>query len=153
MGMSAYKKARSIIEDVEEDADVAGPKAEALVSKAEQLLHLRFPPTYRRFLRELGAVEICGEELYGIVKSDFHNSGVPDAIWCTLAARRKLNLPADLVVIGDTGTGEFYCLQIMPDGSEGPVLTLDPRNPASRQEVASDFGTYFLERIEDFEDD
>ena len=41
---------------------------------------------------------------------DFENSSVPDAIWYTLTERRETNLPSNLLVIYDTGSDEFFCL-------------------------------------------
>lgn len=152
MGMSDYKKARELIRESEEDTDFEGPRSEELVQKAERALGLEFPPTYRRFLREFGAGDVGGEEFYGIINDQWEKSSVPDAIWCTLTARRKLGLPADLVVVGDTGDGEFYCLQILPDGTDGPIVTFGPERKVG-DKVASDFGKFFRERVEEVVED
>jgi hypothetical protein len=59
--------------DRDDDADVVGERPEALVDPAEQTLGLRFPPSYRAFVRELGAGDAGGEEFYGVI-DDFENS-------------------------------------------------------------------------------
>lgn len=153
MGMSDYRKAKALIHDNEEDADFVGPRSEELVRKAEETLQVLFPRSYRQFLLDFGAGEIAGEEFYGIVEDDFVDSSVPDAIWSTLRLRKKIGLAHDLVVIGDSGAGEFYCLEIEPDGREGRVVTIDPANVSQRKKEAKNFGVFFLDRIEEVADE
>jgi hypothetical protein len=53
MSMQNYEKARELIGEAG-GGDFEGAKPESLVAKAEAALGIAFPPSYRRFLLELG---------------------------------------------------------------------------------------------------
>jgi hypothetical protein len=78
MTMRDYEAARKMLLEHGGLADFAGPRDEGLIEQAEQVLGLRFPPTYRRFLREFGSGSFGGTEIYGVVDDDFEGSGIPD---------------------------------------------------------------------------
>ncbi len=147
MSMADYTKAKAIIASNPETSTFAGTRSEALVTKAECALGLRFPATYRQFLLDFGAGNFGSREFYGVIDEDFENSSVPDGIWCTLSERREAHLPARFVIVADTGTGEWYCLDISQ--VNGPVLIVDPANPNGPVEmVAADFGAFLLSQVE-----
>jgi len=130
------------------ESDFDGTKSEYLLGKAEQALGLSFPPTYRAFLSRLGCGDIAGAEFYGVVKDDFVNSGVPDAVWLTLDERKSSQLPKSHILIGSTGDGGYYaidCSQPSGDG-ENPVVEWWARSQ-KQSIIASDFGEYFLRSI------
>lgn len=131
----------------------AGPRDDSLVAAAEDALGLRFPPSYRRFVRELGAGSVGSREFYGVTTNNFTDSSVPNAVWVTLDERSRFDLPGTLVIIGDTGTGEYYALDTAQRDSadESPVVTW---SAAQSQEndvleiVSLDFGAFFLRAVE-----
>lgn len=134
---------------VEGQGDFVGPRDESLIAAAEGTLGVRFPPSYRRFVVALGAGECEGEEFYGVISEDFENSGIPDAVWMTLAGRRDWNLPDSLIVVYfDGATGYFVLDTAKPDDAgEAPVELWEPgvTGPSSdRHVIASDFGTVAL---------
>jgi antitoxin YobK len=148
MGVSEYERAKGLREANRGRSRFVGPRSNELVHLAESTLSFQFPPTYRRFLLELGAGNFGPAEFYGIIDDDFENSSVPDGVWFTLSERRERRLSSDLMVIGDTGTGSLYCLETRRDGSEGAVVVVDPGgDPLAREIVAIDFGVFFLNRI------
>ena len=87
MSLEKYRRARELITKAG-GGDFAGPRPEALVARAEAALGLRFPPSYRQFLLDLGAGDVGGFEVYGIIDDDFADARVPDAIALTLDAIR-----------------------------------------------------------------
>lgn len=126
--------------------DFEGRKDNALIEKAEKVLGLIFPPTYKRFLAELGCGDIEGLEFYGLIGEDFNNSSIPDAIWLTLN-ERKYGLPKNLVLIHSVGDGVYYALdtdQINPDG-ENPVVSYELNSITEK--VATDFGEFMLSQL------
>ena len=128
-----------------------GKRSELVVRAAEKALGLKLPPTYRRFLLALGAGSFGAAELYGVIDVDFEKSSVPDAIWSTLRAREKNELPANLVVVGHEDD-EITCLQVRPKAEEGPVLVLNAGDDPERvgtHPAAEDFGAYLLSRVEE----
>ena len=151
MGMTEYEKARELITSNATKAHFAGTRPETLIQTAEVVLSLRFSPSYRAFLRDFGAGNFGSFEVYGVIDDDFENSSVPDAIWFTLSERREADLPSELLVIGDAGTGELYCLRTAKDDAEGCIILLDPGSPAPLDQcerISEDFGCYLLKHVE-----
>jgi hypothetical protein len=149
MSMQDYKTALELIESSGE-SDFVGPKSVDLVEAAERALALNFPPTYRRFLLELGCGDVGGEEFYGIIDSNFENSSVPNGIWLTLNERKQSSLMSGLVIIYATGEGNYIALDTnkTTGNGENPVVELSPECKIIQQ-VASDFGQFFLNTVRD----
>lgn len=110
MSMNDYLTAKALVESHGDKAHFAGPRPEALIVAAETALRLLFPPVYRQFLLDYGAGNFGKAEFYGAIDQDFEKSSVPDGIWYTLTERANAGLPVDLIVVGDTGTGDLYCI-------------------------------------------
>lgn len=147
MSMTDYEKAKTIITTHKSKSRFAGLRSEELIRKAEDVLNIRFPPIYRQFLLDYGAGNFGSAEFFGVIDEDFENSSVPDGVWYTLIERKEASLPDDLIVVGETGTGELYCLDLAKN--EGPVVIIDPgSNTSSREIIASDFGSFLLDRIQ-----
>jgi hypothetical protein len=132
------------------EASFVGPRSETMARTAEKALGLKLPPTYRRFVRQLGAGSLGAAEVYGVIDADFERSSVPDAVWATVRAREENGLPADLVIVGQEDD-EITCLRVLPGGAEGPVLVIhageDPARVGTRV-VAADFGEYLARLVE-----
>lgn len=135
-----------------DEADFEGPRDESLVASAEEALGLRFPPTYRRFLRACGAGDMGAREYYGVIDDNWSTPGPPDAIGTTLDEREQWDLPEPFVIIAATGDGSWYVLDTEQTDQHGenPVLiwtsnasSLD--DPPER--VADDFGAFFSEAV------
>lgn len=147
------QKAFGLIERHRDQADFDGKKTEELIFLAESALGNKFPPTYRVFLSQYGCGDIAGQEFYGIIKEDFVNSSVPDAIWLTLDERKNSNLPESLIVVYETGDGVYYSLDCSSrnDAGECPVVAWIPgvSKKGDRLEyIAEDYGQFLLETIE-----
>lgn len=140
-----------LLEDHLDEADFE-PQPEERVERAERRLGIRFPPTYRRFLLELGAGGVGSEEIYGLINDDFDESRPPQAVGLTLGLRREGQISDDLVVVYNLGQGSYYALDTgrpRPDG-EAPVVGLTPGLSGAGNElevIASDFGSFFLETV------
>lgn len=151
MSMEDLDRAIALIEAHPETASFEGPRPKMLVRAAERALGLKLPPTYRKFVIELGAGNMGSSEVYGLIDADFERSSVPDAIWATLRAREDDSLPLDLVVLNDED-GELTCLQVRAGAEEGPVLRLYAGEDEARrgaEQIAADFGQYLLTRVEE----
>ncbi len=147
MSMRDYERAASLLRRHADEHDFVGAHDERIVTAAETVLGVAFPPTYRRFLLELGAGDVGGEEIYGVITEDFEHSSVPDAIWLTRKLRAEGHLPQDLIVIYSTGDGDYYGLDASQANHEGeyPVVAWSE----SREVIASDFGAFFLDIVRD----
>jgi antitoxin YobK len=152
MGMAELEQALEAVR-ASDLADFVGRRDPSLVTAAEDALGVSFPPTYRRFVAELGAGSFGGTEFYGAIDENFDTSSVPDGIWLTLDERREFGLPRHLVVVGDTGTGGFYVLDTARTeaGDECPVgvwVGGQFQDGEELEVVASDFGTFFWRAVQ-----
>lgn len=130
----------------ENDGDFEGPKNECLVKKAQHALGIKFPPTYKQFLMELGCGDIEGFEFYGVINSDFENAGVPDAIWLTLSERKE-GLPEDLVIVGSSGYGTYFAIDTSRRSDTGECPVIEYMKDCERRFIANDFGEFLLNEI------
>ena len=149
MGMRELHAAIAMIER-EGGGDFTGIIPEELIERAEQLLGVRFPPTYRHFLHELGCGDIAGAEFYGIASDDLEHGTIPNGIWLTLDERETSHLSDQMVIVGADGTGAYYALDLTRAGPEGeaPVVLWQPGAPASACPViARDFGVFFRDEV------
>jgi antitoxin YobK len=147
MSIQKYLQARELIEDAG-GGDFEGAKPESLVLKAETALGLTFPPSYRRFLLEMGCGNINGFEVFGLINDNFEKSSVPNGIWLTLKKRCSIGLDLAYIIIGDGGDGHYYALdtRIIDNAGEVPVVVLSVDGRQS-EPVADSFGSYLLEAM------
>lgn len=132
----------------------AGRREELLVAAAEGALRVALPPTYRRFVLELGAGSVGSRELYGVTTDNFTDAAVPNGIWLTLDERERFSLPERLVLVGDTGMGEYYALDLSraDESGEAPVVIWASgrsQEGDALEVVAPDFGAFFLAAVEE----
>src|SRR4030042_816764 len=134
----------------EKKCHVSGQKPLEYIDKAEKVLGLKFPNSYKEFLLKRGCGNVRSYEFYGIVDDDFENSSVPDGIWLTLDEREKNNLLHEYILIGDANEG-WYALDTSKMNNEGecPVVIWQHHSlPKEKIEViASDFGKFFLDQV------
>src|SRR5688572_11678851 len=81
-----------------------------LIEKAEKALDLKFPPLYRLFLQDFGALVFAGITIDGITDDNFVTSSAPNGIWLTLEERKKGNIPSHLVLFFFLDDGEYAAL-------------------------------------------
>jgi hypothetical protein len=145
--MQAMETALQLVKKNANAGRFAGPRNPELITAAESALGVQFPPTYRRFLLELGAGDIAGEEFYGIVGPNFDHGRVPNGIWLTLNERRN-GLPKPLVIVSSSGDGIWYAVDSLVANATGesPVVAL-PLPQSTPTQIASDFGDFFLSTI------
>ena len=153
MSYKDYEKAIKLIEENEDLKDDIGGCLPKLIEKAEKKLNLKFPKSYTEFLLKFGVLSFGSEEIYGIVREDFDNSRVPDAIWYTLVERREVKMPEWLLVIYDTGSEELFCLNFnsINDEGEPSVVSFVPGVEIEHQtyeKIAKDFGEFLLSRVQ-----
>jgi hypothetical protein len=149
--MSEYQEAAALVEPHLGESDFEA-QPEDRVSRAEEVLGVRVPPSYRRFLLELGSGAVGSEEIYGLVNDDFDDHRPPQMVGLTRAFRREGHISDDLVVIYNVGQGSWYALDMSragPDG-EAPVVAFTPglNSPDDDLlEIAPDFGTFFRDAL------
>ena len=153
MGLGDLRAALRLVDEHRDRADFTDGQPEELIERAEQALGVGFPPSYREFVRVLGAGDIAGAEFYGVCSAEFESSSVPNGIWFTLQERTDSGLPAPLVVVYSVGEGTLCALDTAKHDEDGesPVVAWVPgvsRSDEQLESVAPDFGTFFRETIE-----
>ncbi len=155
MSMADYEAAVRLVREHPELVSLAGrPCSETRIAEAERALGLRFPPTYRRFLGELGSISLVGiEDIYGIEPDGPIDAPASEAARWTLEDRAAGWLAPKLVVIARDGMGGHYVLdgRTAPPGAEYPVAVweLGTSRPDDRlEQVGPDFGAFFRDVVE-----
>lgn len=149
MGMPELERALAAMR-ASDSTFVTGAREPRVVEAAERALGVTFPPTYRRFVLEMGAGGIGAFEVYGVVDDRFAGP-VPDGVWFTLS-ERETGMPAHLVVVGDTGMGESNVLDTSATDAQGecPVRIWVPgasQTGDALEDVADDFGTFLWDNV------
>lgn len=152
MGLKETNDALALIAAHQAEADFEGNKSEDLIVRAEQALGVAFPPSYRRFLQELGCGDFAGFEIYGLISEHFDSAGIPDVVWITRRARSEWDLPQHLVLVSFDGSGSYYALDIARSSSadrEAPILLWTPGASPQQSwpEMATDFGMFLLAQV------
>lgn len=147
MSMEDLKKAFEIINKNAEKGSFSGPKTEELILMAERVLGLKFPPTYKEFLKRYGAGSIFGVEIYGITRAEFTNASIPNGIWLTLREREDIQLPKKMIIIYEYGDGVYFAIDtsIVSAEQENPVVAWAQDIPENQIKIlAPDFGRFLF---------
>ena len=159
--MKQLEQAFHLVNDkLNSQKDSCGPISTQTIISAEQALKVQFPHTYKVFLQEYGCGGLRKLDIYGLVKDENFNAqilpfgGSPNVVWTTLIDHRDFGHPLHLPIIYNVGEGTKYCLNTtqMSRDKECPVIAwpIGGVDPAERLEViAPDFGTWFLEMVEE----
>ncbi|MDR1190432.1 MAG: SMI1/KNR4 family protein [Verrucomicrobiales bacterium] len=144
MSVQDYEKAKELIKNAGE-GDFFGPIPASLILKAETALSVKFPPSYRRFLLEMGCGSIYGLEVFGLIDDNFEKSAVPNGIWLTLDERKSISLNPAYIIVGASGYGPYYALDVrkIDVAGENPVMMLSIDGKPVEQ-IAESFGSYLL---------
>jgi hypothetical protein len=145
MPITDYLQARELIQKSNKGSFV-GPRDESLVQEAERALNIIFPPSYRQFLLDFGCGDINGNEIYGIIDSNFDNSTIPNGIWLTLHERKVSKLPSNLILIAQGYDGYLVLdSKLQYKNGEYPIIEWIGGNPNPSNEILyKDFGIYIL---------
>lgn len=100
----------SLVERNMDDSFFFGPVTDDEITRAENLLSVRFPDSYRYFLKKYGVGNYADVELYGIIHNSVPGDSAPCAVWFTLEERKNPEFPPDFVVLYASGYGPLYCL-------------------------------------------
>ena len=128
------------------ETDFVGGASEAKIDSAERALGVRFPLTFRSFLRELGCGGVDSEEFIGL-------GGPPylDIVESTRGLRERPDgFPTTLLPLRRDGFGNLDCLEIgSGKEDECPVVewSHEAQN-AQRRVLAPDYRRWFESMLE-----
>ncbi len=124
--MATIAKAAEIIDANPDLAQFVGPQPLEEVWVAEQALDVTFPESYREFLQRYGCGAFGGRVIYGV---GGEIDQPPHVVWAANLVRTADEFfPGDLVIIEDTGEGDYLCLATsrMGEDNECPVVQWIP---------------------------
>ncbi|UWU24829.1 SMI1/KNR4 family protein (plasmid) [Rhizobium sp. CB3060] len=146
-----FENALAIVQANPSSSDFFGPAPDDNVEAAEQMLGIRMPPSYSRFLATLGVGSFDDAEFYGIVANKIPGSSVPSMIWRTLEDRKLAGYPKTHVTIMSSGYGPIFCLDgsVVNSEDEYPVVEWTPATGAANpgERLADSFGAFFLDEV------
>lgn len=103
-------QARQFIDSAGDNAMFFGPVTDDEIKKAEELLSLTLPLSFKEFLKKYGVGNYFDAEFYGLFHEAVPSDSAPCALWYTLDERKNADFPKDFVVIYSSGFGPLYCL-------------------------------------------
>ncbi|QKE72022.1 hypothetical protein HPK19_04045 [Arthrobacter citreus] len=154
MSWSNYEKALALLEQNKVNCEYIGKCSDLIIEKAEIALGLKFPNTYRHFIRKYGAGVFATWDILGITNENFYesyNPDNPDAIRFTLSKRKENKLPDNFITIIDYDYETLYCLDLNNLNNEGEpaVVSYDIGENWGKQEmIAEDLGDFLLDIIQ-----
>lgn len=150
MSYSSYLKAMQTIKDMEE-YEVGQPQTIQVIQKAEQLLGFELSPQNKNYFMEYGYVEFDGNEIYGIIKSDFSGYHEGNSVGYALSERVENNLPKKWLPIYFLDDGYMAYLDYSQLNIEGEPFVISAyyngSNYVLEKKIADDFGDFLTKLI------
>ncbi|OKP67880.1 spore coat protein [Paenibacillus sp. P3E] len=109
------EKIIKMIEEHSEERDFFGGASEEDILNAEEMLGLKFPQSYREFLKEYGSGGICGVEIVGV------QGNLGASVVKATERWRNIGLDMGLIVIEDSG--EFVRCMYSADVNDERVFS------------------------------
>ncbi|WP_296185847.1 SMI1/KNR4 family protein [Pseudomonas sp. UBA1879] len=102
----------------------AGGASDQMIADFEGVLGVKFPPSYKLFLKKIGALSFGGDTYYGITKSGLTAKAVPSVLFATRDARAVGDADSTMIVVKASGYGPIFSIdtsQLSPSG-ESPIV-------------------------------
>jgi len=152
MSKENYKKGIECIENNKESIFIGKGASNSFVDEAEKLLGVKFSFEYKDFLMRYGSLTFDGGEIYGITSDGFLNSGIPNGVWYTLKQRETCHLPNHLLIIYNTESDEYFCLDFSKLNEEGEPQVVAYAHCVdveyqTYEKISDDFGDFLLELL------
>ncbi len=126
--------------------------SEKEIAEAEEELSIKFPPSYRWFLGEIGAAN-WPDMVYGLGPQVPHYLNV---VRMTYSEQREVGnpMPPFLIPICPDGAGNHYCLDSSQQVIEYPIVFWQHDLPNNQvpQPVAISFSVWLQEFIDEYSD-
>jgi len=134
-----------------DDPACAGAASDALIAEFEAALGVKFPVSYKLFLKKFGAMSFAGDTYYGITKSGVFATAVPSVLFATKTARDNGDADEAMIVVKSTGYGPIYSIDTSScdaGGEAAVVITeLSFKRSGEKIKVANSFEEFFCESV------
>ena len=161
MSLANLEKAFQLMEDSFPDDEKYLGQGCSLetIHHAEAFLNIKFPTTYKKFLKRYGYGGVGSLEIYGLTKEEIFEGqeipfyASPNIMWTVLQYHRDFKHPLHLLIIYELGEGTKYCLDLSQMKSDECPVVVWPifgyENNPKLEILAQDFGDFLLEMVED----
>lgn len=119
------------------EISVSGPVDKNKIDLAEKALGVTFPPSYKKYLEEFGAIEIDNYSIAGLTQRDVGELG--DVVAFTRYAREEFGLPSQYVALDFKDGDDFLCIDTSQKdaSSESPIVLINPVTKRQHGSVVS----------------
>jgi hypothetical protein len=132
------------------DYRVGGAARLDQLDRAERILGIELPQSYRDFLRRFGEIRGPDLRVLGISSlTDLDHPSVQDCVGATLEAREDFGLPPSYVLCAVDDAGQLVCIDsfAMRD-HEGPVVAWNADERSYSAFLANRFDDFLVRRLE-----
>lgn len=148
--MNKYDEIKQIIEEAEDDVDFAEfgeGISDEWIDKAEERLNIKFPSSYKWWLKNYGGGEIYGDEIYSIYEMDFDTADGGDIVYMYELNKKSNQYPDNMLVICEREDEIFYFdTSKVGEDNEYPIYEY-----YTRELYANDFIEFLKKMILEFE--
>lgn len=152
MSYKNFKKALKLAKKCD-GYDVGNGKSDAIISKASELLGIKFSKQNYVYFSKLGYLEFFGVEVFGIMKDDFSGAPETNCVETALADRQEHNLPNEWLPIYFFDDGYYGYLdysQLNKDGEPQVIMAIyNGKEYIVAEKVAEDFGDFLLNLVKE----
>ena len=130
---------------------IYGQLENELIDEAESALSIKFPPSYRLFLKNYGAMLVNGHEILGLAQAPEDKNQTPmfeNLVSYTLSRRTDKHYPSHLIPICHDGMSSEFCLNASKTNQdrENPIEVF---GPGTEGIVAKNFKEFLILLVED----
>lgn len=144
----SYENLSKIMESSGEEIECSSPITEKTICEFERGLDLKFPESYRQFLKTFGFLSFNGEEFYGVTPSGINAKSLPSVYFATLSSRELGDISGDMIKIKSSGYGPNICIDVS-DESEGAVyeVPLSYKRDKDKFKLSDSFHEFIYDEI------
>ncbi|HDS1130711.1 TPA: SMI1/KNR4 family protein [Stenotrophomonas maltophilia] len=134
-----------------EDPAYAGEATDADIEDFEKALGVKFPASYKAFLKKYGALSFGGDTYYGITKGGVEATSVPNVAFATRSARVDGDADDSMIVVKSSGYGPIYSIDTSIIGESGePVIVeteLSFKRTKEKNVIYQSFGDFITDMV------
>lgn len=151
MSYNDYLTAVELIEKNKQLLHAIYPQKEQVIQDVENLLKMKFPKSYRDFLKRYGMLLIGAKSVFGLDNIEIYDKYRDENMVCNTLDERKFNydvpFPLSFVSVYNLGDGEKFCLDTAKMNEEGECPIVGwyfGRIESLKDDVGEDFGDFLL---------
>jgi len=140
-----------------EDILSTGGVNDLKIKEFEKLIGLKFPDSYKYFLKKYGALSFCGDTYYGITQKGKDENQVPCVLYATIEARARGDISDNMILVKSSGYGPLYSIDTeMIGSSDEPVIVeteLSFKRTGEKNMIFDSYGEFIYSQIKEAIDD